>query len=185
MDIDAERRKLRFMGKFKVIEETGCWEWQCGKIYKPNGNYGMFFWGMVDGKEKSVQAHRAAWLILRGPVPKDGILCHKCNYPTCVNPDHIYIGTHKTNAADRVGAGTQRRMEDVYNFKRNSDLIAKIIAEFNTGKQAKEVCDAMGIGWTTLYRARAQSAELKAVMAATKSARYSVGGRKAYQNRKH
>ncbi len=182
MNIELERRKLRFIGKYKIMS-NGCWEWQAGTIKKDYGKpYGMFFWGTVDGKELNMQAHRAAWLLFRGPIPKvrkdEGCILHRCNNPPCVNPDHLYIGTHKENAADRDAAGHTSRGAHRYNYKRSATLIADIKAAFLSGLNAQQTCDKLGIGWQTLYRARAQDTDLRRIMAETKSARYAAGARK-------
>lgn len=176
MDIEGERRKLRFLGKIKVME-TGCWEWQAGRFQ--GKQYGMFYWGVVSGKEVMMQAHRAAWAIFRGDLPKarklDGCVLHKCNNPPCVNPDHLYIGTHQDNANDRDAAGHTSRWDHRYNFKRGPELIAALKAAFSDGLNVREVCDKLGIGWQTVYRCRDQDQQLKALMAATKRGRYSRG----------
>jgi len=179
---EDERRKLRFLEKVALDEKTGCWNWRANK--KRDGlPYGFFFWGTVDGKEKMMTAHRASWLLHNGEVPEKKHILHKCNNASCVNPHHLYIGDHKQNMKDRDAAGRTSRGDKRYNWKRSSTLIDSLLAEFRTGKQAQEVCDALGIGWSTLYRARAQSPELKQLMADTKSARYTKGGKKAWEAR--
>jgi HNH endonuclease len=96
---DADRLKL----KTRVNEQTGCWEWAAS--LNTNG-YGQFrFNGTTE------QAHRAAWVIFRGPIPKAdsayGTLnvLHKCDNPLCVNPDHLFLGDQSDNAKDAVSKG--------------------------------------------------------------------------------
>ena len=73
---------------------TGCWLWLGGD----NGyGYGRFyfrkrFWG----------AHRVAWTLMVGEIPKGLCVLHKCDVRGCVNPDHLWLGTYQDNSSDAV-----------------------------------------------------------------------------------
>ena len=177
-----ETIKARFCGRLKTIEKTGCWEWQ-GAFFKGK-RYGIFYWGIVNGKEKMFQAHRAAWTLFRGAIPDGTIICHKCNNPPCCNPDHLYVGTHLTNARDRDDAGTTSRWDGRYNFKRSDDLLEKLKECFRAGATVAQAQKILGIGWQTIYRSRDQDPELKAIMAETKRARYSKAGKQRWADGK-
>jgi hypothetical protein len=87
----------RFMEKVQPEPNSGCWLWD-GLVNRDG--YGRFFL-----KGKPVGAHRAS-LLLRGAEIPDGMcVLHKCDVPACVNPDHLWIGTHADNVADRVAKG--------------------------------------------------------------------------------
>jgi hypothetical protein len=86
----------RFTAKYKINPETGCWEWLAGRF---NKDYGCF---AFDGK--MVKAHRFSYL-LHNSDPTGGFVCHHCDNPTCVNPDHLYLGDFQSNSDDRLNRG--------------------------------------------------------------------------------
>lgn len=73
--------------------ETPCWEWTKDRWH----GYGRF----QNGGEK-FSAHRFAWEITYGPVPEGLFVCHKCDNPPCIRPDHLFLGTNGDNQDDSV-----------------------------------------------------------------------------------
>ena len=69
---------------------------------KDKNGYG---WQRGYGERK---AHRVAYVKANGPVPEGLWVLHKCNNPSCINPEHLYAGTPKQNGEDRVAAGNSR-----------------------------------------------------------------------------
>ena len=53
-------------------------------------------------------AHRFSWELHFGEVPPDQIVCHTCDNPRCVRPDHLFLGDHKINSDDKFKKGRQR-----------------------------------------------------------------------------
>lgn len=84
----------RFEGKYIPEPNSGCWLW-IGSLL-PKG-YGCF----STSKGNNERAHRFAWRNLKGPIPEGMFVCHKCDTPSCVNPDHLFLGTHQDNMRDR------------------------------------------------------------------------------------
>jgi len=88
----------RFLAK---VEKTdGCWNWIGGKFGTDKGvqhRYGCF---MISKSRGNILAHRAAWELFVGEIPEGKIVCHKCDHPICVNPEHLFIGTQRDNCRD-------------------------------------------------------------------------------------
>ena len=87
----------------KTLIGEGCWEYG-GKI--GNRGYGLvFIETLPDGREKWAPAHRVVYEGMVGPIPEGMFLCHHCDNPKCVRPDHIFVGTDADNKADMYAKG--------------------------------------------------------------------------------
>ena len=105
----ARRRPITERFWPKVAKGDGCWEWM-GECRKGRGQgYGIIAEG--GDKGKGLSAHRVSWEIHFGPVPAGLCVCHHCDNPPCVRPDHLFLGTVQDNAKDmgaKGRAGIQR-----------------------------------------------------------------------------
>lgn len=82
-----------------VIKTPDCWLWS-GAVDK--GGYGRFH-GTQAGVDKSLLAHRVAFVLANGAAPR--CVCHRCDNRRCVRPDHLFGGTHQDNNDDMVLKG--------------------------------------------------------------------------------
>lgn len=81
----------------KVDKSGDCWVWTA---YLGTHGYGSF---KLDGKMR--RAQRVAFQLTRGPIPDGMCVLHACDNRTCVNPDHLWLGTHGDNNTDRAKKG--------------------------------------------------------------------------------
>ena len=98
----------KFMSHVKK-QSTGCWEWTASKDRQ---GYGRFSTRILDKdgkfiKNKCHMAHRFSYTHYKGD-PTGLFVCHECDNPSCVNPDHLWLGTHKDNMRDMVSKGRRR-----------------------------------------------------------------------------
>lgn len=88
----------RFHDKYERTD--GCWLWKASTTGKGYG----YFVICSEGKRRQINAHRFAYVIHNGLNPDDlafsDKICHRCNTPACVNPEHLYLGTCQDNALD-------------------------------------------------------------------------------------
>ena len=112
----------RFFQKVWAIEPSGCWIWTACLSTAGYGKLG------VEGK--SEYAHRISWDIHFGPIPDDLWVLHRCDVPCCVNPAHLFLGTHADNVRDREekgrGVPPQTQGSSNGNAKLTDDDVAEI-----------------------------------------------------------
>ena len=159
-----QRVVARFMDKVIRNELKECWEW--GAAVDKNG-YGSFQYSGINGELKSqkIGAHRISFELFIGDIPNGMIVCHKCDNPACVNPNHLFLGTTQINVDDRVskqrssrGAQHGRKTKpnafknSMANYRRTVDFMGQKmtpheIAE-ETGIPVKIIIGRLDRGWS-------------------------------------
>jgi hypothetical protein len=121
MDI-SEKRAARFRKKFVQRGRNECWNWTAS-VLGARVKYGAFYNGAA-----VVSASRYSYALHIGPIPEGMCVCHKCDNPLCVNPNHFFLGSYADNMIDKGRAFRKLSPEKVRAI-RSSDSSIKDLAK--------------------------------------------------------
>lgn len=119
----------RFWEKVDKRGPDECWSW--------TGSRNGAGYGKLGGEEGSQYAHRVSYELANGVVPDGLYVCHHCDNPPCVNPDHLFLGTSQDNADDMVSKGRGARGERSRNAKLTSIQVIEMRELYATGTITK------------------------------------------------
>lgn len=126
---------------------SGCLLWLLGTT---SDGYGR----MVVNK-KTVLTHRLAYELAKGPIPAGLAVCHKCDVPGCINPEHLWVGTLAENTADMDAKG--RRGTTVGQACRRSKLTAEQVLEIRKdGRSYSVIGKSYGVTKNTVYEIKSR-----------------------------
>lgn len=120
----------------------GCWLWS---RYTNKSGYGR-----TTRRGKVHAAHRLSWEASRGPIPKDKVVCHRCDTPACVNPAHLFLGSPRDNIEDAMRKGRNIAGEAHPNAKLTMVMVEEIRAMCAAGSLYREAAKAFGVHVATV-----------------------------------
>lgn len=143
----------RLKKNMRVNPVSGCWEWQGCK----RSGYGHTIVGSrTDGTRHSERAHRLAYMVWNGEIPRGYDVCHKCDNPACINPNHLFVGTRQDNVDDRERKG--RNVIKIGEEQPRSKLTKKVVKEARwerayRGTSFQKLADKYGVSKKTMQNA--------------------------------
>lgn len=131
--------------------DDGCWEWRASK----RNGYGIF--GV---NKKTIIASRFAWRLTHGDIPDGLFVLHACDNPSCVNPGHLFLGTHQDNMDDMIAKGRQMSSERKrecflgekhHSAKLTNEQVRDIKRRLRNGETPKDICVDYGVAKNTIF----------------------------------
>ena len=121
--------RRRFWAKVERSGREACWLWQAARLggNHRGGQYGQFAVTVAPGRQKHLYAHRVAWALSHGSLPEGMSVLHRCDVSLCVNPNHLFLGTHTDNMQDASRKG-RLSVPRLSARKVTDDQIAEIFA---------------------------------------------------------
>lgn len=148
---EADERRFRLLIANGAPDE--CWPFM--------GHWNEKGYGRIRFRDKIRYAHRLAWELTNGPIPDGMNVLHRCDYPACCNPAHLFLGTLLDNVADMIAKGRQSRGEAKSlrqpkgEAHRRSKLTQVQVEEIKVSKDlGTDLAKRFGVGTSQISRIR-------------------------------
>jgi hypothetical protein len=142
--------EVRFWSK--VEKSDGCWVWTGLKDHWGYGKIGVSIAPDRSG-QRMERAHRVSFRLAHGRDPDpDLFVCHRCDNPSCVRPDHLYEGTHEQNMADMIDRGRETSGTRNAQAKLTTEQVQEIRRRRDAGDRIQKVADDFGVSISQVSR---------------------------------
>lgn len=128
--------------KYVTKDSSGCWLWK-GQVNELG--YGLLTHGYP--KNKAYRASRVSWMLHNGgEMPsRETFVCHKCDNPSCVNPEHLFLGTQDDNMKDAARKGRVKKGELHHRVKFTEDVVKLARRLYDSGVAMSEIHQRLNI----------------------------------------
>ena len=148
LPINLHKLRLHIASNITLLP-SGCWRWGRSKTkgYVP-----------IRLDLKKYGLHRLSYALYKGPIPENTLVCHSCDNMWCINPDHLWLGTHKDNSEDMVEKGRSYKGYHGKGFrtghalskgkrvkKLTDDQVREIRATLGNGEMLKDIAARYGV----------------------------------------
>jgi HNH endonuclease len=162
---DCAKERYKATSNRVSLQEIRSFDYLIKKIksnYIYESNSGCFLWNLVldkDGygrlswNERTERAHRFSYEAFVGEIPEGLQVCHRCDTPSCVRPDHLFIGTQLENHADRDKKGRQSKGEERWTSKVKELDVIEVLTLFHVcGLRRWEISELFGLSRSLIQR---------------------------------
>jgi len=126
--------------------KNSCWIWK--------GPYVKFGYGKTTIKNRTITTHRASWIAFKGDIPKGLQVLHNCPHgdnPACINPDHLFLGTHLDNMRDKIKKNRSNIPKgEASNKSILNNIQIKEIKRLKGLESSYKICDRFGVAASTI-----------------------------------
>lgn len=131
---------------------------QDGECLIFSGCKDQFGYGRIHRDGRLVRIHRAVWERDHGSIPDGMVICHTCDRPACINPDHLFIGTQADNIADMNSKGRQRGTagSDHPGAKLNEDAVLRIRDRLGAGESGASLAREYAVSESLIWYIKAR-----------------------------
>lgn len=144
-DIKRFWEKVNMDGPQSRPELSRCWVWK-------NSTRGMGY-GAFWLKDRHQKSNRIAWIIHFGQIPDGQCVCHRCDVPQCVNPEHLFLATNQENTRDRHLKGRSAKGVHHGNALLNPEIVKDMIRRRRNGELISDLTRETGFKFHTIHKA--------------------------------
>lgn len=152
--------KERLERQIERIPEAGCWIFT-GAMHRGREHHRHAYGVIGEGGDRArgakvLLAHRAAWMVYRGPIPSGVQVLHRCDVPLCCNPDHLFLGSQTDNMQDCKSKGRMRTGclpgDKNAQARLDWDKVREIRERYSKGATQTELAAVMGVSQVQIGR---------------------------------